>query len=239
MAEVNTSCDMSADAPLSTQLRTRLQAVADPARAPAMQAYMKSAMPYLGVPSSEVRRMCKMLFAEQDFTSAAQWQADVLHIWRNAAYREEYYATIELTAVREARAFQTMEALPLYREMILSGGWWDIIDAIAPNQLFAILCAERQAMSRTLLKWAQDENIWIRRSAILCQMKAKGAMDTELLEACIAPSLDSKEFFLRKAIGWVLRHYARTDPDYVRHYVSANSQRLSSLSKREALKHLA
>lgn len=199
---------------------------------------MKSAMPYLGVPSPEVRRVCKALFAGQGYTNAAQWQADVLHIWRNAAYREEYYAAIELTAIRAARAFQTMEALPLYREMIITGGWWDIIDAIAPNQMFAILCAERGAMSQTLLEWAHDQNIWIRRSAILCQMKAKSAMDTELLEACIAPSLDSKEFFLRKAIGWVLRHYARTDPDYVRHYVSAHADRLSSLSKREALKHL-
>ena len=93
-------------------------------------------------------------------------------------------------------------------------------------------------MSRVLLAWASDDNLWIRRSAILCQMLAKDAMDIPLLEACIAPSLDSKEFFLRKAIGWVLRHYARTNPDYVRGYVAANAQRLSSLSKREALKHL-
>ena len=160
-------------------------------------------------------------------------------IWRGAQFREEYYAAIELAGMRFARPFQTMDALPMYREMIIGGGWWDTTDAIAPNQLFVLLCTDRDAMTRVLLDWAVDENIWIRRSAILCQMKAKGAMDIPLLEACIAPSLDSREFFLRKAIGWVLRHYARTNPDYVLQYVATHSDRLSPLSKREALKHLS
>lgn len=223
---------------LPALLRSRLQDIADPARAPAMQAYMKSAMPYLGVPSTDLRRTANALFAGLRHQTAAEWQADVLGIWRNATYREEYYAAIELAGASHARTFQTMDALPMYREMIVSGGWWDTTDAIAPNRLFDILRADPASMSLALIDWARDDNLWIRRSAILCQMKAKGAMDTKLLEACIAPSLDSKEFFLRKAIGWVLRHYARTDPDYVRHYVAAHSDRLSPLSKREALKHL-
>lgn len=89
-----------------------------------------------------------------------------------------------------------------------------------------------------MLAWTEDDNIWIRRSAILCQMKAKARMDLDLLNACIAPSITSKEFFLRKAIGWVLRHHARINPDEVRRYVAANESRLSNLSKREALKHI-
>ncbi len=203
-----------------------------------MQAYMKSAMPYLGVPAPEVRRVCKAAFSGLKYADAAAWRDDVLHIWRNAEFREEYYAAIELSALRSARAFQTMEALPMYREMIISGAWWDTTDSIAPNQLFTILDTDRDAMSQALREWAKDENLWIRRSAILCQMKAKDKMDIALLEDCIAPSIASKEFFLRKAIGWVLRHYARTNPDYVRRYVVDNAQRLSSLTKREALKHL-
>lgn len=203
-----------------------------------MQAYMKSAMPYLGVPAPEVRRVCKTLFSDMKYTDAAAWREDVLQIWRNAEFREEYYAAIELSVLRSARAFQTMAALPMYREMIISGAWWDTTDAIAPNQLLTVLNADRDAMSDTLRAWAKDDNLWIRRSAILCQMKAKEKMDIALLEDCIAPSIDSKEFFLRKAIGWVLRHYARTNPDYVRRYVADNAQRLSSLTRREALKHL-
>lgn len=199
---------------------------------------MKSAMPYLGVPSPDLRRTAKAMFVDLRYKTATDWQTDVLGIWRNAAYREEYYAAIELSGMRHARSFQTMDALPMYREMIISGGWWDIIDAIAPNRLFDILVTDRDAMSKALLGWALDDNLWIRRSAILCQMKARDAMDLDLLYACIEPSISSKEFFLRKAIGWVLRHYARTNPDEVRRYVAANDARLSSLSKREALKHL-
>ena len=170
--------------------------------------------------------------------SPAPWRADIFAIWRSAQFREEYYAAIELAGMRFARAFQTMDALPMYREMIVGGGWWDTTDAIAPNRLFDILVGNRRAMTPTLLEWAVDDNLWIRRSAILCQMKAKEQMDLDLLYACIEPSIGSKEFFLRKAIGWVLRHYARTNPDEVRRYVSTNSDRLSPLSKREALKHL-
>ena len=89
-----------------------------------------------------------------------------------------------------------------------------------------------------MLGWSRDENMWKRRSAILCQIKAKAATDLDLLYACIEPSLDSTEFFLRKAIGWALREYGWTDPAEVRRYVAANEARLSGLSRREALKNI-
>lgn len=226
------------DETLPQRVREALQAVADPARAPAMQAYMKSAMPYLGVAATPLRAVTKSLFADLRYDSSEAWQADVLAIWRNAEYREEYYAAYELTGIKAASSFQRMDALPMYREMIVAGAWWDIIDNISPNRLWEILCAEREAMTAAMLTWAKDENIWIRRCAILCQLKAKERMDLDLLYACIEPSMGSKEFFLRKAIGWVLRQYARTNPDEVRRYVAENESRLSPLSKREALKHI-
>ncbi|HMT41763.1 MAG TPA: DNA alkylation repair protein [Sphingorhabdus sp.] len=223
---------------LAAELRARLLEKADRARAPAMQAYMKSAMPYMGVASADIRRTARAVSAGLEYSTADDWRADILAIWRGAHYREEYYAAIELAGMRYARPFQRMDALPMYREMIESGGWWDIIDAIAPHRLWDILEAERDAMRETMLLWAKDDNMWVRRSAILCQLHAKAKMDLELLYACFEPSITSKEFFLRKAIGWVLRQYARTDPDEVRRYVTTNEERLSPLSKREALKHL-
>lgn len=223
---------------LAAELRARLLEKADRARAPAMQAYMKSAMPYMGVASADIRRTARAVSAGLEYSTADDWRADILAIWRGAHYREEYYAAIELAGMRYARPFQRMDALPKYREMIESGGWWDIIDAIAPHRLWDILEAERDAMRETMLLWAKDDNMWVRRSAILCQLHAKAKMDLDLLYACIEPSITSKEFFLRKAIGWVLRQYARTDPDEVRRYVTTNEERLSPLSKREALKHL-
>ena len=110
-------------APLGTLLRERLREAADPARAPGMQAYMKSAMPYLGVPAVPLRKVCRAVFGGLSWTDSGAWQRDVLAIWRGAAFREERYAAIELTGVRAARAFQRLDALPLYEEMIVAAAF--------------------------------------------------------------------------------------------------------------------
>jgi 3-methyladenine DNA glycosylase AlkD len=220
-------------------LHVRLTAVAEPERAPAMQAYMKSAMPYLGVSAVPLRALCKAVFADLAWDDGAAWQADVLAIWRGAAFREKRYCAIALTNVRAARAFQTMDALALYEELIVSGAWWDYVDEIAGNRLSLLLKHDPARMKPAMLGWARGDDMWKRRSAILCQLNAKAATDRHFLMACIAPSLGSKEFFLRKGIGWALRQFARTDPDWVRGYVADHEAVLSPLSKREALKHLA
>lgn len=224
--------------PLPAAVEFRLRAVADPARAPGMQAYMKSAMPYLGVPAQPLRKVCRELFNDLSWATSERWQQEVFGLWYCANYREVRYAAIELTGVRAAREFQRVDALPMYRELIVSGAWWDFVDAIATQRFWPILQNEREPMERTMLAWSSDDNMWIRRSAILCQIKAKDRTDLDLLYACIEPSLGSREFFLRKAIGWALRQYAWTDPAEVRRYVSQNAARLSGLSRREALKNI-
>ena len=228
----------AATASLAQTIRARLEEVADPARAPGMQAYMKSAMPFLGISAVPLRQACRELFKGLSWSRAEAWQADVLAIWRGAQFREERHAAIELTGVKAARPFHDLSALPMYQEMIVTGAWWDYVDAIAAQRLWAILQREGEEMKRIMLAWSTDADMWKRRSAILCQLRAKAETDLELLYACIEPSLDSKEFFLRKAIGWALRQYAWTDPAEVRRYVDRNFSRLSSLSRREALKNI-
>ena len=93
-------------------------------------------------------------------------------------------------------------------------------------------------MKRAMRKWSRDANLWRRRSAILCQIGAKAKTDVALLYDCIEPSLESKEFFLQKAVGWALRQYARTDARAVKRYVREHENTLSALSKREALKNI-
>ncbi|MEO5492794.1 MAG: DNA alkylation repair protein [Sphingomonas sp.] len=222
---------------LGRRIRTALEAVAEPARAPAMQAYMKSVMPYLGVSSVPRRAALKAVFAGLDWPDSAAWQHDVLTVWCAAEFREERYAALELTGLKAARRFQTIDALPMYEEMIVTGAWWDYVDEIAGHRLWGLLQNGRAAMTRTMRAWSTDANLWKRRSSIICQLPAKAATDLDLLYACIEPSIGSTEFFLRKAIGWALRQYAWTDPDEVARYVAANADRLSGLSKREALKN--
>jgi 3-methyladenine DNA glycosylase AlkD len=220
------------------EVRRALAAVADPRRAAGAQAYMKSAMPFHGVPAPLFRKTCRGVFAGRSFASAAGWRRAVLALWRGARYREERYAAIELAGDRRFAAFQDMAALPMYEEMIVSGAWWDYVDAIATHRLGDLLRNHPRPMRKTMLRWSGDRDLWKRRSAILCQIRFKAATDLELLYACIEPSLGSKEFFLRKAIGWALRGYAWTDPAEIRRYVREHAAELSPLSRREALKNV-
>jgi 3-methyladenine DNA glycosylase AlkD len=224
---------------LGDDLRRRLWAAADPAKAPAMQAYMKSAMPYFGVQTTPLRAVCREAFAGLAFSDGESWRRAVLEIWRGAEYREERYAAIELVKHRSARVFLRLDAVPMLREMIVSGAWWDFVDAIAGGPLYRVLENDREAMAALLRQWARGDDLWLRRSAIIAQLHAKAETDLTLLYDCIEPSLGSPEFFLRKAIGWALRQYARTDPAEAARYVAANEARLSPLSRREALKHIA
>jgi 3-methyladenine DNA glycosylase AlkD len=202
-----------------------------------MQAYMKSTMPFHGVSAARMRAVCKAAFAERTIDDAASWQRDVLALWRGARFREERYAAIELTRERRARPFQTLAALPMYEAMIVEGAWWDLVDGLATHGLFALLRNEPAEMNKAMRAWSVDDDLWKRRSAILCQIPAKGETDRSLLYACIEPSLGRPEFFLRKAIGWALRQYAWTDPAEVVRWVEVNRARLAPLSVREALKN--
>jgi 3-methyladenine DNA glycosylase AlkD len=222
---------------LLRRLRAELRRAGDPQKAAGMRAYMKSAMPYHGVPAPALRRICRQLFATLDLVSAREWREAVLALFRGAKHREERYAAVAL-AERGARAFEDLDALPMYEEMIATGAWWDIVDVIASHRLGALLRKYPEPMRRTMRKWSRSRDIWKRRASILCQLGFKRHTDLSLLYTCIEPSLASQEFFLRKAIGWALRQYAWTDPDEVRRYVREHANELSRLTRREALKNV-
>jgi 3-methyladenine DNA glycosylase AlkD len=231
-----------ADRALVDAVRRELAAAADPAKAPGMQAYMKSAMPFHGVQAPAQRRIFRAVFAAHPVGSFAAWRATVLALWREAGHREERYAAVALASDRRYRPHRphrtSMQALPLYRELIVTGAWWDLVDPVATRPLAELLAERRAPMTRELRGWSRAPDRWLRRAAIICQVNAKAGTDLELLYACIEPSLAERDFFIRKAIGWALRAYAWTDPDEVAGYVRANQQRLSALSRREALKNL-
>jgi 3-methyladenine DNA glycosylase AlkD len=222
-------------ADLPSQIRTDLRSAADSVRAPQMQAYMKSAMPYLGVPLPVTRRIARTAatrFPPDDVDDLARTATD---LWRVADYREERYAATELTGLRIAVG--RLELLPLYIEMIVTGAWWDHVDGVS-GRIGALLLAHRPQVEPLIRDWSADPDRWLRRSSIICQLGLKDRTDVTLLNDVITVNLADREFFVRKAIGWALRQYARTDPGWVRDFVAANDDRLSPLSRREAMKHL-
>lgn len=218
-------------AALADSIRLALREAADPALAPAQQAYMKSTMPFLGVRVPEVRRLTKA--AARGEADAAPIVAAALGLWRGATHREERYAASALMALRPVRA--RLDMLDVHEEMIRTGAWWDHVDEVT-HRLTETLDAHPDEMTPLLLSWSRDPDHWIRRASIISQLGRRGSTDVDLLTAVISPNLADSEFFIRKAIGWALREYARTDPGWVRGFVDAHE--LSPLSRREALKHL-
>lgn len=222
-------------APLVVEIRSALRAGADPQRAPQMQAYMKSAMPYLGVRVPEVRRLTRAIAAHHDLPDPAALERAVRTLWDVADYREERYAATALCDTRAARTLRSPDLLPLYRDLIVSGAWWDHVDELA-HRVGELLAGWPAAISPEIERWALADDHWLRRVSIICQLGRKGGTDLDLLSHAIAANAAESDFFLRKAVGWALREYARTDPDWVRAYLA--SHEVSALSRREALKHL-
>jgi 3-methyladenine DNA glycosylase AlkD len=222
--------------PLARAIRKSLRGLADPAKAPFMQAYMKSEMPYYGVMAPVLRKASKEAIAAHPLASFESWRDTILELWRDARYREERYGAIELARYSKYRTFRALPALPMFEEMIVTGAWWDYVDVIASHLLGELLRKQPVKMAAILREWAVSDNLWKRRSSIIAQLRFKAETDLELLADCIHPSIGEREFFLRKAIGWALREYSKTDPRYVIRFVRQHETRLSPLSKREALR---
>ncbi|GAB3449967.1 DNA alkylation repair protein [Actinophytocola sediminis] len=222
---------------LVTAVRTGLAELADRARAPQMQRYMKSELPFRGVPAPARRELGRRLFAAYPLDDEQSWRAAVLSLWRAAEFREERYLAVDLTGARRYAAWQTPELVALYEELIVTGAWWDYVDELASRRIGPLLQADRRAMTPVLRRWATDPDLWKRRTSIICQLAAKEDTDTDLLAASIEANLDDRDFFIRKGIGWALRQFARTEPVWVRAFVDTHPG-LSPLSRREATKHL-
>lgn len=232
-------------------LRQRLRRARNEDRAAEMGAYMiskrfagydgptqEAPRRFLGVPSPERKACVREALVRHPLESGPSWRATVQGLWRTKRYREEGYAAIDiLLGPARHRRFYQPDLFDLLDEMVVSGAWWDYVDPLS-SAYGALLRSFPDETKPRILLYAEDPNIWRRRSAILCQLKAKDGTDLELLCRCIEPSLDSGEFFLDKAIGWALRTYARRQPDRVRRYVQEHQHRLAPLARREALKHL-
>jgi 3-methyladenine DNA glycosylase AlkD len=226
--------------PVVDAVRAALALAGDPARAAAQQAYMKSQLPYRGITSPELRAILRPIFADPELQlrDRAAWERAVRTLWDEATHREELYAAIALTGHRDYRGWQDPQALTLYRYLVTTGAWWDLVDEVAGNRVGPILQAHSEVVTPLVRQWSRDEDLWLRRTAIICQLGLREQTDVALLQDVIEPNLADRSFWIRKAIGWALRQYARTDPQWVLAAVTAYGDRLSGLSRREAMKHL-
>lgn len=199
---------------------------------------MKSAMPFLGTTAGPMRAVAKDVANAHPLATFPAWRDTCLALWREATYREERYAAIELTGHRRYRAHQTPATMPMYEHFIVDGARWDYVDAVAIHRVGPLLHEFRDDVEPVMRAWSTDADMWRRRTSIICQVGAKADIDLGLLYDCIEPNMADTEFFIRKAIGWALRQHAWLNPAEVARYVAANEDRLSGLSKREARKNM-
>lgn len=225
-----------------------LAAAGDSHRAAGQQSYMKSAMPFHGVTATQRRRLVRPLLAHR-LDSAQAWRTQVLALWDGAGYREERYVALELARVSWAGNYRLGDprgSLELYRYLVVTGAWWDLVDEIAGHLVAEVVAAEPAVGTTTMQRWAVDADQWVRRAAILSQLGSRSP-DLELLETVLVPNLEGgsgsddtgrQDFFIRKAVGWALRDAARRRPEWVLDFLDRHRGRLAGLSLREASKHL-
>ena len=224
-------------AQLVLDVRQALANNANPGKAEGMRAYMKSEMPFRGVQKPVRRKLVNEVLHTNPLEDTPVWQDTVLELWRNAEYREERHVALDIAGATQYRAFRTPDTLPMFEEIVVTGAWWDYVDEVATHRLREFLERYPNEIAHIMRSWSLDENMWKRRSSIICQINRKDETDLDLLFDCIDPNLSHPDFFIRKGIDWALRSLAWTDFETVEDYVARNRDSISPLSAREALKN--
>ncbi|MER5461833.1 DNA alkylation repair protein [Streptomyces sp. NPDC002668] len=223
---------------LADTVMERLTAVypagADPTRAAEAAAYMKDIAPHLGIYTSARRALSRTVLQGTPRPDEADCTAIALRCWELPEREYQYFAVDYL---RRYVGRCSSGFLPVVRRLVVNLSWWDTVDALASHVVGPLVTADTELKS-AMDTWIDDDNLWVARTALLHQLRYKDATDTERLFRYCLTRADDPDFFIRKAIGWCLREYAKTDPDAVRDFVDGARDRLSPLSVREATKHL-
>ncbi len=226
--------------PLADAVRAALAPHADASRAGPMQAYMKSAMPFLGIATPLRRQLVGEAARQLPCADAAALAQAVLHLWRQATHREQRYAALDLLRVPAHSRQLSLALLPVAEELLRTGPWWDFNDEISGHLLPLLLQRHPSEMKPRLRQWAHGNDLWFRRAAMLAQRRLKQGFDAVLLYDCILPSLGDprfeREFFINKGMGWALRERSYAAPEEVRAFCAEYAERLSPLTRREALR---
>lgn len=196
----------------------------------AQKQYIKNKFEFYGIKSPLRRELQKAFLVQKYLPEKKELEFIVKELWLKPE-RELQYFTQEL--VKKYTKQSEKEDINLFEFMIINKSWWDSIDFIAVNLLGSYFKKYPEQIERYVEKWLKSNNIWLQRCAVLFQLKYRQELNTELLSGIINSLLGSNEFFINKAIGWVLREYGKVNAIWVKEFV-LNTE-LSNLSRREAM----
>lgn len=214
-------------------LKEAFQEIADPVRADQMKAYLKGQFDFYGIPASGRRQVQKEWFRKMNAKAEPVDLGFVRECWA-AKEREFQYLAIDYLNMKKKEL--NGSHIPLLIDLVLTKSWWDSVDMLASAILGEILHGDPDLIEQYPDQWIEDENLWLRRTAILFQLKYRNEMDFERLRRYCLKTQGEKEFFIRKALGWILREASKQSPEEVKTILSAGDY--SGLTIREASKYL-
>ncbi|HEM3624675.1 TPA: DNA alkylation repair protein [Streptococcus suis] len=213
------------------ELEKRLLALAEKEQAQPMKAYMKNNFDFLGVRTPDRRKVARQFFKESK-AQGIDW--DFVEACWVKPYREFQYIAIDYLVTKKKDL--VLADLPRLKKLAQTKSWWDSIDGL--DKLIGKIVLDNPEAKQVMIDWSLDEDFWLRRIAIDHQLLQKEKTDTVLLEKILVNNLNQTEFFINKAIGWSLRDYSKTNPQWVRDFLGKYQHQMASLSIREASKYL-
>lgn len=209
-----------------------LEARADNARALDMSKYMKNKFSFFGVQAPIRDEICKPYFKEAKKTKKIDWNF-IEYCWEHDKRECQYVAAHYLKSMQKFLVVNDLEKL---KNLVIKKSWWDTVDTL--DRVIGSLIYHDETLKEKILKWSVDDNIWLRRVAIDHQLLQKDKTDTVLLEKILVNNLNQNEFFINKAIGWALRDYSKTNPEWVKNFIEKYKKNMAQLSIREASKYI-
>jgi len=206
----------------------------DPALAVPMARYMKNRFPFLGLKAPQRSTLTREFLRTQGLPPREAIEPVVRALW-DLPQREYHYAALDILE-RFLRRKNNLVAITFLEELIINNSWWDTVDWLATRIVGVLFRKQPALVPKTIPAWMKSQNLWLQRVCLLFQLKYKDATDERLLWNCIEQLVSSPEFFIQKAIGWALREYSKTNPQWVKEVVSELP--LAPLSKREATRLL-
>ena len=214
-----------------TQLETDFRQQADRNIAINQEAYLQNQFELYGLPTPLRKEIQKPFLLKENLPNKKELPHIITELWSKPQREFQYFAIDLNRKYLKKIEFQDIE---LFELMITNKSWWDTVDLIATNLVGAYFKLFPEQIIPVTKKWMNSDNMWLQRTCLIFQLKYKEEIDTDLLTDYILQLKDTKEFFINKAIGWILREYTRKNPEWVIDFV--NKHELSNLSKREALK---
>jgi 3-methyladenine DNA glycosylase AlkD len=197
-----------------------------------MAKYMRDQFAFYGIPTPKRRKLVKPFIKRDKARKVIDWQ------FLDACYQDEhrefqYFVNDYLAAMG---AFLTYDDIPKIFKYVKARQWWDTIDFL--DKIIGDIGLKDKRVDELMLKWSVDEDFWVRRVAIDHQLGRKEKTNTDLLEKILTNNFGSKEFFINKAIGWALRDYSKTNPDWVRYFIGKYKNKMDKLNIREGSKYI-